>query len=256
MKLIIIEQNMSEDMDFEKKDDIDTKEILDNINSNVQVKNSKLPIILLALLYGTALYGFAFSIIENNRLGESSIVVVFALFIMIFVVMILQIRGVLSATKIEDIDYCLNTYFLYKYITAPFICGCVGILSYIIFEWISMTIKSDNQLATSILIFLFIAFIVVVPYILASYVFIGLPCTVAVNCMLDITRKKYGMSFSMRTIHFFLQMIPIVNIIDVLYISIKYWKKGMGLAILTVVYSYITMAILAFTYWVIKSLGL
>jgi len=243
-------------MDFEKKDDIDTKEILDNINSNVQVKNSKLPIILLALLYGMALYGFAFSIIENNRLGESSIVVVFALFIMIFVVMILQIRGVLSATKIEDIDYCLNTYFLYKYITAPFICGCVGILSYIIFEWISMTIKSDNQLVTSILIFLFIAFIVVVvPYILASYVFIGLPCTVAVNCMLDITRKKYGMSFSMRTIHFFLQMIPIVNIIDVLYISIKYWKKGMGLAILTVVYSYITMAILAFTYLVIKSFG-
>ncbi len=248
---------MSEDMDFEKKDDIEVKEILDDINSNVQVKKSRLPIILFALLYGTALYGFVFSIIENNRLGESSTVVVFALFIMIFVVMILQIRGVLSATKIEDIDYCLNTYFLYKYITAPFICGCVGILSYIIFEWISMTIKSDNQLATSILIFLFIAFIVVVvPYILASYVFIGLPCTVAVNCMLDITRKKYGMSFSMRTIHFFLQMIPIVNIIDVLYISIKYWKKGMGLAILTVVYSYITMAILALTYWVIKSLGL
>lgn len=243
-------------MDFEKKDDIDTKEILDDMNSDVQVKKSKLPIILLALLYGTALYGFAFSIIENNRLGESSIVVVFALFIMIFVVMILQIRGVLSATKIEDIDYCLNTYFLYKYITAPFICGCVGILSYIIFEWISMTIKSDNQLATSILIFLFIAFIVVVvPYILASYVFIGLPCTVAVNCMLDITRKKYGMSFVIRTTHFFLQMIPIVNIIDALYISIKYWKKGMGLAILTVVYSYITMAILAFTYLVIKSFG-
>ena len=243
-------------MDFEKKDDVDTKEILDDKNSDVQVKKSKLPIILLALLYATALYGFVFSIIENNRFGGSATVVVFALFIMIFVVMILQIRGVLSATKIEDIDYCLNTYFLYKYITAPFICGCVGILSYIIFEWISMTIKSDHQLVTSILIFLFIAFIVVVvPYILASYVFIGLPCTVAVNCMLDITRKKYGMSFVIRTTHFFLQMIPIVNIIDALYISIKYWKKGMVLAILTVVYSYITMAILAFTYLVIKSLG-
>ena len=243
-------------MDFEKKDDIDTKEILDNINSNVQVKNSKLPIILLALLYGMALYGFAFSIIENNRLGESSIVVVFVLFIMIFVVMILQIRGVLFATKIEDIDYCLNTYFLYKYITAPFICGCVGILSYIIFKWISMTINSNHQLVTSILIFLFIVFIVVVvPYILASYVFIGLPCTVAVNCMLDITRKKYGMSFVIRTTHFFLQMIPIVNIIDALYISIKYWKKGMGLAILTVVYSFIIIAILAFIYSGTKSLG-
>ena len=247
---------MSEGMDFEQKDNVEVKEILDDMNSDVQVKKSKLPIILLALLYAMALYGFVFSIIENNRFGGSATVVVFALFIMIFVVMILQIRGVLSATKIEDIDYCLNTYFLYKYITAPFICGCVGILSYIIFEWISMTIKSDNQLVTSILIFLFIAFIVVVvPYILASYVFIGLPCTVAVNCMLDITRKKYGMSFVIRTTHFFLQMIPIVNIIDALYISIKYWKKGMVLAILTVVYSYITMVILAFTYLVIKSLG-
>ncbi len=243
-------------MDFEKKDDIDTKEILEDKNSDVQVKKSKLLPILLALLYGTALYGFVFFIIENNRLGGSAIVVAFALFIMIFVVMILQIRGVLSAAKIEDIDYCLNTYFLYKYITAPFICGCGGTLTYIIFEWISMTIKSNYQLVTFLLIFLFIAFIVViVPYILVSYALIGLPCTVAVNCMLDITRKKYGMSFVIRTIHFFLQMIPIVNIIDALYISIKYWKKGMVLAILTVVYSYITMAILAFTYLVIKSLG-
>ena len=37
-------------MDFEEKDDIDTKEILDDMNSDVQVKKSKLPIILFALL--------------------------------------------------------------------------------------------------------------------------------------------------------------------------------------------------------------
>ena len=52
-------------MDFEKKDDIEVKEILDDINSNVQVKKSRLPIILLALLYGMALYGFIFSFIAN-----------------------------------------------------------------------------------------------------------------------------------------------------------------------------------------------
>ena len=53
---------MSEDMDFEQKDDVKVKEILDDMNSDVQVKKSKLPIILLALLYGTALYGFIFSL--------------------------------------------------------------------------------------------------------------------------------------------------------------------------------------------------
>ena len=247
---------MSEDMDFEKKDDIELKEILDDKNSDVQVKKSKLPIILFVLLYGTALYGLIFSIIGSVISVSPVMVFPIPLFIMFFVVMILQILGVLSAAKIEDIDYCINTYFLYKYITAPFIFGFGGILFYIVFKWISMMINSTHQLVTSILIFLFIAFIVmVVPYILVSYALIGLPCTVAVNCMLDITRKKYEMSFVIRMIHFFLQMIPIVNIIDALYISIKYWKKGIVWAILTVVYSCIIIAILAFLYSGIKYLG-
>lgn len=240
-------------MDFEKKDDIDTKEILEDKNSDVQVKKSKLLPILLALLYGTALYGFVFFIIENNRLGGSAIVVAFALFIMIFVVMILQIRGVVSAAKMEDIDYCLKTYFLCKYITAPFIWGCGGILYYIVFNWISMIINTPHQLVVSFLVFFFIIFtIVIVPYLVVTYALIELPCTIAVNCMLDITRKKCGMSFGIMAIHFFLQLIPIVNIIDGLYISIKYWKKGRILAIVTAVYSFI---IIAFIYSAMKSLG-
>ena len=240
-------------MDFEKKDDIDTKEILEDKNSDVQVKKSKLLPILLALLYGTALYGFVFFIIENNRLGGSAIVVAFALFIMFFIVMILQIRGIVSAAKIEDIDYCLKTYFLCKYITAPFIWGCGGILYYIVFNWISMIINTPHQLVVSFLVFFFIIFtIVIVPYLVVSYALIELPCTIAVNCMLDITRKKCGMSFGIMAIHFFLQLIPIVNIIDGLYISIKYWKKGRILAIVTAVYSFI---IIAFIYSAMKSLG-
>jgi len=240
-------------MDFEKKDDVEVKEILDDKNSDVQVKKSKLLPILLALLYGTALYGFVFFIIENNRLGGSAIVVAFALFIMFFVVMILQIRGIVSAAKMEDIDYCLKTYFLCKYITAPFIWGCGGILYYIVFNWISMIINTPHQLVVSFLVFFFIIFtIVIVPYLVVTYALIELPCTIAVNCMLDITRKKCGMSFGIMAIHFFLQLIPIVNIIDGLYISIKYWKKGRILAIVTAVYSFI---IIAFIYSAMKSLG-
>ena len=240
-------------MDFEKKDDIDTKEILEDKNSDVQVKKSKLLPILLALLYGTALYGFVFFIIENNRLGGSAIVVAFALFIMFFVVMILQIRGIVSAAKMEDIDYCLKTYFLCKYITTPFIWSCGGILYYIVFNWVSMIINTPHQLVVSFLVFFFIIFtIVIVPYLVVTYALIELPCTIAVNCMLDITRKKCGMSFGIMAIHFFLQLIPIVNIIDGLYISIKYWKKGRILAIVTAVYSFI---IIAFIYSAMKSLG-
>ena len=212
-------------MDFEKKDDVEVKEILYDMNSDVQVKKSKLPIILLALLYGTALYGFVFSIIENTMLGKSAIVVAFILFIMIFVVMILQIRGVLSATKIEDIDYCLNTYFLYKYITAPFIWSCGRIVA----SMVLTTVKSsDDPIGIAA------AFgLLLVSYIFTVTVLIGLPCIIAINFALDIAKEKFGMSSFKKMIHFFLQLIPILDLIDGFYISIKYWKRGKVAAVIT-----------------------
>ena len=209
---------MSEDMDFEKKDDIEVKEILDDMNSNVQVKKSKLPIILLALLYGMALYSFIFSFIANIILLGLVMAFAVTLFIMFFVVMILQVQGIEYAKKIEDIDYCLNTYFLYKYITAPFIWSCGRIVA----SMVLITVKStDDPIGIAA------AFgLLLVPYIFTVSVLIGLPCIITINFALDIARKKFGMSSFKKMIHFFLQLIPILDLIDGLYISIKYWKRG------------------------------
>ncbi len=174
---------MSEDMDFEKKDDIEVKEILDDMNSNVQVKKSKLPIILLALLYGMALYGFIFSFIANIILLGLVMAFAVTLFIMFFVVMILQVQGIEYAKKIEDIDYCLNTYFLYKYITAPFIWSCGRIVA----SMVLITVKStDDPIGIAA------AFgLLLVPYIFTVSVLIGLPCIITINFALDIAGKKF-----------------------------------------------------------------
>ena len=216
---------MSEDMDFEQKDDVDTKEISDDMNSNVQVKNSKLPIILLALLYGTALYGFIFSFIANIILLGLAMAFAVTLFITFFVVMVLQVRSIESAKKIEDIDYCLNTYFLYKYIMAPFIWSCGRIVA----SMVLITVKSSDEP-----IGIAAAFgLLLVPYIFIVSVLIGLPCIIAIDFILDIARKKFGMSSFKKMIHFFLQLIPILDLIDGFYISIKYWKKGKVAAVIT-----------------------
>ena len=216
---------MSEDMDFEQKDDVDTKEISDDMNSNVQVKNSKLPIILLALLYGTALYGFIFSFIANIILLGLAMAFAVTLFITFFVVMVLQVRSIESAKKIEDIDYCLNTYFLYKYITAPFIWSCGRIVA----SMVLITVKSSDEP-----IGIAAAFgLLLVPYIFTVSVLIGLPCIIAIDFILDIARKKFGMSSFKKMIHFFLQLITILDLIDGFYISIKYWKKGKVAAVIT-----------------------
>ena len=212
-------------MDFEQKDDVEVKEILDDMNSNVQVKKSKLPIILLALLYGMALYGFIFSFIANIILLGLVMAFAVTLFIMFFVVMILQVQGIEYAKKIEDIDYCLNTYFLYKYITAPFIWSCGRIVA----SMVLITVKStDDPIGIAA------AFgLLLVPYIFTVSVLIGLPCIITIDFTLDIARKKFGMSSFKKMIHFFLQLIPIADLIDGFYISIKYWNRGKVAAVVT-----------------------
>ena len=212
-------------MDFEKKDDIEVKEILDDMNSDVQVKKSKLPIILLALLYGTALYGFIFSFIANIILLGLAIFFSITLFITFFVVMVLQVRSIESAKKIEDIDYCLNTYFLYKYITAPFIWGCGRIVA----SMVLITVKSSDDPIGIVASF----GLLLVSYIFTVTVLIGLPCIIAINFALDIAKEKFGMSSFKKMIHFFLQLIPILDLMDGFYISIKYWKKGKVAAVVT-----------------------
>ena len=212
-------------MDFEQKDNVEVKEILDDMNSDVQVKKSKLPIILLALLYGTALYGFIFSFIANIILLGLAMAFAVTLFITFFVVMVLQVRSIESAKKIEDIDYCLNTYFLYKYITAPFIWSCGRIVA----SMVLITVKStDDPIGIAA------AFgLLLVPYIFTVSVLIGLPCIISINFTLDIARKEFGMSSFKKMIHFFLQLIPILDLIDGFYISIKYWNRGKVAAVVT-----------------------
>ena len=169
-------------MDFEQKDDVEVKEILDDMNSDVQVKKSKLPIILLALLYATALYGFIFSFIANIILLGLAIFFSITLFITFFVVMVLQVRSIESAKKIEDIDYCLNTYFLYKYITAPFIWSCGRIVA----SMVLITVKSSDEP-----IGIAAAFgLLLVPYIFTVSVLIGLPCIITIDFTLDIAKKN------------------------------------------------------------------
>ena len=233
---------MSEDMDFEKKDDVEVKEISDGKNSDVQVKKSRLPIILLALLYGMALYGFIFSFIANIILLGLLMAFAVTLFITFFVVMVLQVRGIESAKKIGDINYCLNTYFLYKYITAPFIWSCGRIVA----SMVLITVKStDDPIGIAA------AFgLLLVPYIFTVSVLIGLPCIISINFTLDIARKEFGMSSFKKMIHFFLQLIPILDLIDGFYISIKYWKRGKVAAVVTAFCVIVGIAV----YFIIPSL--
>jgi len=65
-------------------------------------------------------------------------------------------------------------------------------------------------------------------------------------------QKKYGMSSVGRVIHFLLQMIPVLDIIDGLYISIKYWNRGRGLAVVTFAFTLSITALVLSIYLAIR----
>ena len=90
--------------------------------------------------------------------------------------------------------------------------------------------------------------IVIIPYVLIVFVVIGLPCFISIEYVLGITQKKYGISSAERTIHFLLQMIPVLDIIDGLYISIKYWNRGRVLAIVSAAFTFSVVALVLSIY--------
>ena len=206
--------------------------------------------LLLGILYSIAIYGLIV-LTMVYRISDDKATVLIILFILFVFVLILQTRNISFAKKEEDVDYCLKTYFIYKYITMPIGLICAGIVGTFIVAIIGMLIQwLEEPLIIVLVFFLVIFFIGIIPCVLIVFTVIELPCFTSIDCVLGITQKKYGTSSAERTIHFLLQMIPVLDIIDGLYISIKYWNRGRGLAVVTAVFTFCIIALVLSFYLV------
>ena len=217
--------------------------------------------LLLGVLYGTAIYGsivLAILCITGVIVAAALII---PMFILLVFVLISQMRNISSAKKEEDVDYCLNTYFVYKYIMMPVELICAGILGAVIFVIIKILSHwPEDELVSTFLVFIItliaayvITFIIaIIPCSLIMFTLIELPCLISIDYVLGVTQKKYGMSSVGRVIHFLLQMIPVLDIIDGLYISIKYWNRGRGLAVVTFAFTLSVTALVLSIYLAIR----
>lgn len=217
--------------------------------------------LLLGVLYGTAIYGsivLAILCITGVIVAAALIIPMFILFVF---VLISQMRNISSAKKEEDVDYCLKTYFVYKYIMMPLELICAGVLGAVIFGIIKIISHwPEDELVSTFLVFIItlivasiITFIIaIIPCSLIVFTLIELPCLISIDYVLGVTQKKYGMSSVGRVIHFLLQMIPVLDIIDGLYISIKYWNRGRGLAVVTFAFTLSVTALVLSIYLAIR----
>ena len=213
--------------------------------------------LLLGILYGTAIYGsIVLAILCTVGISVATVLIIPMCILFLFA-LISQMRNISYAKKEENVDYCLKTYFVYKYIMMPVELICAGIVGAFIFGIIKMIIHwPEDRLIATFLVFIItlivtsvITFIITIgPYSLIVFAVIGLPCFTSIDCVLGITQRKYGMSSAERTIHFLLHMIPVLDIIDGLYISIKYWNRGRGLAVVTAVFTFCVTALVLSIY--------
>ena len=209
--------------------------------------------LLLGILYATLIYGsIVCAVLYAISIVVATVLMIQMCILFIFV-LISQMRNISFAKKEEDVDYCLKTYFIYKYITMPVELICAGIIGASIFVIFGMIIhwpKEDLIAAFFALFFAMIIYIIIaiIPYGFIVFAVIELPCFTSIDCVLGITQKKYGISSAERTIHFLLQMIPVLDIIDGLYISIKYWNRGRRLAIVSAVFTFSEILLVLWIY--------
>ena len=198
----------------------------------------------LSIFYLVFLYGWiGFDVFLFSRMGTESVVHIPVLiivlinilfFTVLMIAVITQSISIISAIRNKNINYCINSYLFYKYAAIPVILTAIFISLYIMLGVIVITPMSFvmPQLLL-ILPFLWAFAFIMLPIVWTFAIIADIPSFIASVCILAFTKSENKISLGKCILHFILQIIPIVDIIDGLYISIKYWKRGKVAAVIT-----------------------
>ena len=160
------------------------------------------------------------------------------LFIIFVVLFVYQLVNIGKAVKDENIKYCVDGSLFYKYTLIP---------STLFFILSSIFIFLGG-LGISLLTFIFPIAIVLAPFFLAAAlilppILLGISFTVSLPgfalfiSMIMITKRQKEISLGKCVLHVLLQLIPVIGIIDLVYVTNKYWKRGKVLAIFTAAFA-------------------
>ena len=199
---------------------------------------------VLSILYLIFLYGWiGFDIFVFGQMGAESrahipvliiVLINMLFFTALMIVVITQSIRNIFAIRNKNINYCINSYLFYKYAAIPVILTAIFISLYIMLGVIVITPMSFvmPQLLL-ILPFLWAFAFIMLPIVWTFAIIADIPSFIAAVCILAFTKSENKISLGKCILHFILQIIPIVDLIDGFYISIKYWKRGKVAAVIT-----------------------
>ena len=159
-----------------------------------------------------------------------------AFFVAFMTLLTVQISRVLPEIRNGNIDYCINGFLFFKYTVLPSTLYFI-FLALIIFVGgisVSLVVFFIPVMFLMAPFILMVAFILS-PIMLAISFIAALPGFVLAVGTVIISRKQKEMKLGSCVLHILLQFVPVVDLIDALYISLHYWNRAKKLAIITAV---------------------
>jgi len=201
---------------------------------------------ILGIIYNIIVYRWAYVIISqlnSTEKKESDILPHIVYLILLLIPLILQIISVNKAIKRNDINYCIDGALFYGYAMFPVSLLCALCILGVTIGELALFIACMVVPATIFMApFIGIMFVIFVMILIWLYYFLLFPGMLTSCYLIRYIKDECGVNLSKCTIHTLLQLIPGINIIDTLYITNKYCKRGKILAIATAVVTLITIA--------------
>ncbi|MBF1260769.1 MAG: hypothetical protein HXM39_05630, partial [Lachnoanaerobaculum sp.] len=209
-----------------------SKEIVDSENESMK----KYPW-LISILYILVLYGWIGFIISGGKyfnLNKWLFLGFNIAFLVAFITLLtVQISRVLPEIRSGNIDYCIKRFLFFNYTILP---------STLYFIFLALVIFVGG-ISVSLVAFVFPPMLFLAPFIL-MVAFILPPILLAISFIaalpglvlavgtVIISRKQKEMKLGSCVLHILLQIVPVADLIDALYISIHYWSRAKKLAII------------------------
>ena len=157
------------------------------------------------------------------------------LFALVFTgLLITQIVEAFKIFKREDSEQCIKAFLFFKYSSLPAVLMLLAIFLVVLLGGIGLSFVLLVLPATLFIApFFFALSLVVAPLFFGMSFMAGLAGLSYAICLILFSRKQKGWKVGQCILHFIFQCIPGFDILDSLYITVRYWNRGKILSIIT-----------------------
>ena len=161
--------------------------------------------------------------------------------------LITQIVEAFKIFKRGDGEQCIKAFLFFKYSSLPAVLMLLAIFLVVLLGGIGLSFVLLVLPATLFIApFFFAMSLVVAPLFLGMSFMAGLAGLSYAICLILLSRKQKGWKVGQCILHLIFQSIPGFDILDGLYITVRYWERGKILSIITAICAILGLTFILF----------